>query len=454
MSFSIINKRKIKDLGNRIPYIRTLLNERVKLYSTVASQREVIEECQQYRNALEKKIKKLENDLKLLSEKHTPLNSEDYINAKNPLFQIKESDIDKSIEATSCSLEAVTTANWFIPDFKHVAYGGLFTIFRFMEKLSQEGVTNRIIIYSNKAIDEPVVDVQIKDNFKNLKNYEIVTFDLKKQDVSELPSCDISFCTLWNSAYLLLKFNKTKRKHYFIQDYEPLFYPAGSTSALVESTYRFGFKAIVNTVGLFNTLKDRHNLDGLYFTPSIDEKIYYPLKNKNNKKIRIFFYARPNRARNGFGLGVETTKRLLKEYGDEIEIIAAGSDWDESEYGLKGEITNLGLLSSINEVAGLYRTCDIGFCFMLTRHPSYQPLEFMASGVATVTNTNETNKWLLIHNENCLTSEPSPAAMAAAIGELIDNQSLRTRITTNGLRTVKATNWDKEFNNVWQKISK
>ena len=44
-----------------------------------------------------------------------------------------------------------------------------------------------------------------------------------------------------------MKNRNTKRKFYFVQDYEPLFYPASSRSALAEATYRFGMPAIVNT---------------------------------------------------------------------------------------------------------------------------------------------------------------------------------------------------------------
>ncbi len=61
--------------------------------------------------------------------------------------------------------------------------------------------------------------------------------------LDDLPASDVAICTFWVSAYFLLKFNKTKRKYYFIQDYEPLFYPGGATFALAESTYRFGFRA-------------------------------------------------------------------------------------------------------------------------------------------------------------------------------------------------------------------
>jgi hypothetical protein len=42
-------------------------------------------------------------------------------------------------------------------------------------------------------------------------------------------------------------------------------------------------------------------------------------------------------------------------------------------------VENLGLLD-YRQTADLYRTCHAGAVLMLTRHPSYIPLELMASG--------------------------------------------------------------------------
>src|SRR5581483_6023987 len=100
-------------------------------------------------------------------------------------------------------------------------------------------------------------------------------------------------------------------------------------------------------------------------------------------------------------LGILAVRRLLDRYGDSIEVVTAGSDWDEAQWDLKGRVTNVGLLRSLGEVADLYRTCDIGLCFMLTKHPSYQPFEYMACGVATVSNRNADTQWFLRDGENC-----------------------------------------------------
>lgn len=379
---------------------------------------------------------------------------EEYNLLSNDIFQISSEDVAASHEATSDACPAtIKTAVWFVPYFTHFAFGGIQTVFRFIEKLSQEGVYNYIVIYDNPTVNAEAVKRQIESYFPALNSYELIIFsDDKVSDIRRLPHSDIAFCTFWISAYILLKYNNTKRKYYFIQDYEPFFYVAGSTFALAESTYRFGFRAIVNTPGLLAAINQRHGQEGISFIPAVNQSLYYPDPNLQGRhRVRIFFYARPNNPRNAFNLGILTIKHLLDIYGTRIEIITAGSDWNEADYGLKGKILNLGLIKTLDEVAALYRSCDIGFAYMLNKHPSYQMLEYTASGMATVMNYNEDHQWLYKNGVNCLLAEPSPAAMAEQIGRLIENPKLRARLVKKA-RELMAYTWEQQLEVVWNDI--
>jgi glycosyltransferase involved in cell wall biosynthesis len=107
------------------------------------------------------------------------------------------------------------------------------------------------------------------------------------------------------------------------------------------------------------------------------------------------------------------------------------------------------VLESLDEVAALYRSCDIGLVFMLTKHPSYQPLEFMASGVATVSNFNPATSWLLRDGENCLLTRPYPTAVAERIGQLVEDPGLRSRVVKAGLDEVRRYHWEDQIERVW-----
>ncbi|HZM63967.1 MAG TPA: glycosyltransferase [Candidatus Saccharimonadales bacterium] len=373
----------------------------------------------------------------------------------NDIFQITAGDIAASKKASSDPKpEKIRSATWFVPYYEHFGFNGIQTIFRTIEKLSVEGVKNRIVIYDNPAMDTAKLERDMLASFPRITNYEIVVFgEDKKAGIAALPASDIAFCTIWVSAYLLLRYNKTKRKYYFIQDYEPLFYVAGSTSALAESTYRFGFYGVVNTPGLLAAVNQRHGLEGISFIPTVNRELYYADPNRSNKKVRIFFYARPSNPRNSFNLGILTIKHLLENYGDKIEVITAGAVWDEAAYGLKGRITNLNLIRSLDEVAALYRTCHIGFAYMMNKHTTYQMLEYTASGMATVMNNNEDHGWLHKDGVNCLLAEPSPAAMAEKIGLLIEDTQLRERLVQEASKELAYT-WDQQMEMIWNHLRK
>jgi O-antigen biosynthesis protein len=255
--------------------------------------------------------------------------------------------------------------------------------------------------------------------------------------LNDLPASDAAVATLWTTAYSLLKFRKTRRKFYFIQDHEPLFYPAGSTSALVEATYGFGFVGICNTV----SLRDLYVAQGgraEYFDPCIDPATFYlgdGRDGRDGRKPRLLFcYARPGHARNCFELLMAALGIVKKRMRDDVTIVTAGAEWRPEAYGLDGVIRNLGLLG-YRETGALYRACDAGLVAMETRHPSYLPLEMMACGCAVVTNRNPSTGWLLRDRENCLVTEAGPSAMAEALEEVLRDQPLRAQLAEGGAET-------------------
>lgn len=442
----------VKGLAYHMPILRGILNERDYLRKKLRSEKEGAEKLRVTLQNVQRDTLALDHEMAKLRD---PKNAEGYKYAVAPLFQIGQADIIASQKHKRAPKAGIKTATWFVPHFENISFGGLYTIFRVVEKLSREGIKNHIVIYGEGRKDLEGIRQQIAKNFPRAV-FELGWYELGETSASDLPRSDIAFCTHWVSAYILLRYNQTSKKYYFIQDYEPIFYPAGTIGALAESTYRFGFSAIVNTPGLERAILKKHTMTSTSFMPSVDKSVYYPKKKDvaTKEPIKIFFYARPGKERNGFYLGIETIRTLKERYGDRVEIITAGADWKEDRYGLRGMIKNIGLLTDIREVAELYRDCDICFSFMFTKHPSYQPLEFMASQVCYVSNTNEDNQWLLKDQKNCLLSEPSPRAMADTIAVVIDNVKKREEIAAAGYETVsKLKTWDTVLEEIWGAIS-
>ena len=254
----------------------------------------------------------------------------------------------------------------------------------------------------------------------------------------------VSIATFWKSAYVVAE-RRGEANYYFIQDYEPAFYPAGSLYGLAENTYRLGLRPIVNTPGLLDFIHRLHNvLDGVSFIPTVDRAFFCPARDRPPVRdpIQIVFYGRPNQYRNGFDLGVQALTEVKRAFGSRVNIVSGGADWNPREFGLQNVLENRGRLSSFSDVAALYRGSHIGLCFMFSKHPSYQPFEMIASGCVVVTNENESTSWFFRNEENCLITPPTVPEVSAALIRLINDCDLWGRIRSSAMNSLSTQSWD------------
>ncbi len=358
----------------------------------------------------------------------------------------------KALQQENAGTLDIKSITWFIPDFLHPFYGGIYTILRFADYLQQaHGVKNQFAVVG--SLSEEVVLARISQAFPALGNSKVQRIRVN-DTFDSLEPTDASIATLWNTAYFLLRFQKTRRKFYFLQDLESLFYPAGSTYAQVEATYRFGFYGLVNTPALKEIYAEKSGGKAEYFIPCVDTQSMYPdlaRKSNTDKPYKVFFYGRPEHPRNAFELGSTALRKLKVDMGNRVEIVSAGAQWNPEEYGLKDVVHNMGLLS-LEQTHALYRQCDAGMVLMFTRHPSYLPFELMASGCLVVTNYNAATTWLLKDEKNCLLSEASPSCLAERIAYGLQNQPLREDIVANALAEVKEcySDWSQQIEKIYR----
>ncbi|MBD2871530.1 rhamnosyltransferase WsaF family glycosyltransferase [Paenibacillus arenilitoris] len=368
------------------------------------------------------------------------------------LLDFTSMDLHNSRVATSnVSGGPYETAIWFIPQIANVYYGGFHTIFRYAEYLHRtRGIRSNFAVTMSGNAEQ--YRSQIAQAFPLLSDCALIAVpDIN--NLSAIPPHDIGFCTLWITAYPLLKFNGVRKKIYFMQDYEPYFYPAGSVSSQAQATYRFGFTAICNTVSLKNSY-EAHGGTAVHFTPALNTKVFHPhSRPKHKDKLRLFFYGRPNAYRNCFELGTAAIRLIKNVLGDRVEIISAGSTWDHSAYGIDGLVTHYGFMP-YEQTGELYRSCDAGLVLMATRHPSYPPLELAACGALVITNVNEWNNWIWKDGVNCLLTEMSASSIAEKVIQGLTDIKLRHRITTQSIHdmTNNHSNWDSELKRVTEAV--
>lgn len=367
-------------------------------------------------------------------------------------------DVDSTTLAASARVVAgweragggeIRSVQWFLPWFHLVYGGGVYTVLRFADFFARlHGVENRFCLYDRAdARSARGVAERIAGAFPALAQAPVTAAGVP------LPHSDAAIATAWPSAFPLVRHADTAAKFFFVQDHEPSFHPAGAASAVLEQAARFGLPGIVNTPGLADVYRSYGN-HAVAFTPAVDSARYRPAQGARGVgRVRIFFYGRPSQARNAFGLGLAALRRVKARFGERVEIVCAGEDWNPGQYGVADVLENCGQLRDLDAVACLYRSCDVGVCFMLTPHPSYQPLELMASEVAVVSNRNPHTAWLLRHEENSLLAPALPALVAEQIGRLVEDPELRARIAGAGREAVAGVRWEAEMERVWQAMT-
>lgn len=341
---------------------------------------------------------------------------------------------------------------WFLPYFDH-PFGGIHTLLRFADAWqSRHGVENQLVIYDNPHVTARELEARVAPIFAKAPG----TFTVLKSpdDVAQLPAADVGIATQWDSAYLLHRHPGVGHRAYFVQDYEPQFYAAGTLSAMAANTYDLNLFGLFNTRGLHDYVKANHPMTGAWFEPAVDHSVFHARgRREGQKPVRVFFYGRPSIDRNAFELGLESLRRLKDRLKDAVEIVSAGEAWDPQTFDAEGVIENLGVLP-FAETANLYRSVDIGLVFMFTRHPSYLPLELMACGTVVVTNHNPANEWLFAHEGNALLARPTAASVAEQLISAATNPALREKLSNAGQQRMAATKWEEQTEKMWNALTR
>jgi GT2 family glycosyltransferase/glycosyltransferase involved in cell wall biosynthesis len=366
--------------------------------------------------------------------------------------RVSPEDLDR-IRSTHGDLTGrleVTTVNWFIPDFENPFYGGIHTIFRFADHFQRTyGTKSRFVVIGTGP--EEYIRSGLRVAFPELVDSEIFIAPGGADDViGAVPDADASIATLWVTAFPLARSKGGGRRFYFVQDFEPMFYPAGALYALAEQTYRMGLYGIANTPPL-KDIYESYGTRAVAFTPCVDADVFHDRRPErpDNDPYTVFMYGRPGHPRNCYELAVAALRRLKESLQDRVRIVAAGSSaethGDEASW-----LSRLGLLD-YTETADLYRRCDAGLVLSVSKHPTYIPLQLMASGALVVANRNPANQWLLRDGENCLLADPTADRLAETLERGLLDEGLRRSMTGQARRDIaqRHSDWMPEMERVY-----
>lgn len=355
-------------------------------------------------------------------------------------YTFTRSELKRNFDAISKSvkIDVIQDVIWFIPEFQTL-YAGLKNIFALADLLTRtEGSAHTFVFqYGTTSASIDIMRRLVQSTFPSLKNAKYLTLS-PQQDESTLPNSDVAICTLWTTAYNLLRYNNTKRKCYIIQDWEPSFYPKGTISSIAEATYSFGFTGLAGTNALSEMYMAYKKGNHSYVVPSLlDLSIYLKnseSKNKEQNIKRVMFYGRPDSPRNAFELGINALTGLKKQYGDSVEIVVAGSVFDDAMYDFDGRGITLAGKVPYDRLAQFYSSFDACLFLMYSEHPGVVPLEMMASGVPVVVNSNHNAEWdtLYIDEKTCLRALSSATDIQECITRILEDAKLNKQLIKNG----------------------
>ncbi len=322
--------------------------------------------------------------------------------------------------------------NWYMPALGKGS-GGHLNIFRFLGYLQRNGFVNNVIISDD---DSGLSAIRTAALIKEWYDLDGITVYFLDQPV---PSASFSIATSWKSAYAVRNLVAATHKIYFVQDFEPWFFPAGTEAALAEQTYHFGFHGITAGTWLAQRLASEYGMSTTALGFSYDRRLYKPYPRSSHQTgKRIFFYVRPPTARRAFDLGVMVFAELAKRRPD-ITVVMAG--WDVRHYALPFPCDHAGLQDP-GQLAALYSSCDAALVLSFT-NVSLLPLEIMACGVPVVSNTGPYAEWLL-NGQIAKLAVPSVAMMADALEDVLYTPGEGDRLRRNAMCFAQATSWDQE----------
>ncbi|WP_185202542.1 glycosyltransferase [Glaciihabitans sp. INWT7] len=326
-----------------------------------------------------------------------------------PPVQLSSPDTVKSGEVTIAWIMSPPSAN----------SGGHQNLFRFIDFAEKAGHICKVYFYTSTPVIVNPKDMRAM--MRESGGYPDVRASMEMLDRRKGvdDSVQAIFATGWETAYPAFLDKSTARRFYFVQDFEPGFYPLGSESILAENTYRFGFHGITAGGWLSQKLHDEYGMKTDHFDFAVERSLYSVTN--TSPRTEIFFYARPVTPRRGFEIGIMALEEFAARK-PEITINLAGYDVSRWKIGFPHKNLAGVDVPALNEI---YNRCAAGLVISAT-NMSLLPLELMSAGVAPVVNDAPNNR-LVSDNPYIDYVASSPGAIADRLVEVVERADATER---------------------------
>ncbi|MBQ9365364.1 MAG: glycosyltransferase family 4 protein [Schwartzia sp.] len=338
------------------------------------------------------------------------------------------------------------TVNWVVPDLGAPGAGGHLTIFRCIKYLEEHGCHNRIYFHNVMGGDtkEAVKNIYER-HYKNVAGDDAEIFSVHTE---KMEPAEAVFATSWQTAYYVRDIKNCRRKFYFVQDFEPCFFPQGSEYFFAENTYKWGFVGIAASPWLKGRLEKGYGMKCYDFGFSFNKDIYYP-RDVERKKNQVLFYARPSTARRAFELAMLAFE-IVSEKMPDVHFVFVGGGI-KGNYDLPFDYEDAGIVSP-DKLPDYYSSSRI--CVALSgSNVSLMPLEVMGCKSVLLSNDDEQVRWL-VNEHNAILAHMDPMDIAEKICYYLTHPSELEKIREAGYEYAQKTSWDDEYGKVLKALEK
>ncbi len=299
--------------------------------------------------------------------------------------------------------------------------GGHTTMFRMVEALEAAGHECTLALYDPYESDLGERTRIVRESWPRVR-----------ASVRGLPDgldgADAAIATAWQTAHALARHGTSPmRRLYFVQDYEPLFFPRGAVAALAELSYHFGYRTIALGEMVAGHLRRDIGLDPDVVPFGCDTDTYS--LSKTEPRSGVVFYAVPGAARRGYLLNLLALERFHLARPDQ-SIHAYGAT---RQSRLPFPAVWHGRVSPA-ELNALYNGCVAGLAMSFT-NISLVAEEMLAAGCIPVVNDSSDARADLPDAPAAWVA-PTPDAVASALMALVDapDTAERARVASRGVR--------------------
>ena len=309
---------------------------------------------------------------------------------------------------------------WVIPH-PGKGSGGHRTIIQNVNALIRHGYECDIYVEDDNVSTSEMVKNKINEYYEKCDAGVYVGIRMRKD-------YDLLFATGWQIVDFVKKV-PAKQKAYFIQDFEPWFFPMGDQYIITENSYRYGFKPVTIGKWLAHKMLAEYDNPVEYFDFGADLNVYKKLDNVEKENAICFVY-QPEKSRRCDFIGLKAL-RIVKTLRPDIQIYLYGSNMPAT---FEFECQNLNIIP-IDKCNELYNKCKVGVC-MSASNPSRIPFEMMAAGLPVVELYKENNIYDM-PDGGVMLARPTPEAIASSILYLIDNPEERQKMSDFGVNYMK-----------------